>query len=71
MAGTEQELRSLKDRFDVKETQLRSERTARREAEVQLERLANSRISERLGQQGGLHRNSLETPVMSPDLWRN
>jgi len=82
----EQEYKALKQHADSKEKQLRAEQLVRRQLEQQVDKLANQQISQRMmrgssdmfrwsgdmvrGSMDNLGRNSLETPVMSPEIWR-
>ena len=72
-SGTEQELKALRQHSDSKEKQLRAEQQLRRQLEQQVDKLANQQISQRMarGSVDNLARNSLETPVVSPELWRD
>ena len=82
----EQENKALRQQADSKEKQLRAEQLVRRQLEQQVDKLANQQISQRMmrgsgdmfrgsgdmvrGSVDNLGRNSLETPVMSPEIWR-
>ena len=71
-SGTEQEMKSLRQHSDSKEKQLRAEQLLRRQLEQQVDKLANQQISRRMarGSVDNLSRNSLETPVVSLEIWR-
>lgn len=82
----EHEYKSLRQHSDSKDKQLRAEQLLRRQLEQQVDKLANHQISQRMmkgsadmlqgssdlvrGSMDNLGRNSLETPVMSPEIWR-
>ena len=70
-SGTEQEMKALRQHYDSKEKQLRAEQLLRRQLEQQVDKLANQQISRRMarGSMDNLSRNSLETPVVSPEIW--
>lgn len=63
---------SVRSQLDVKEKMLKSESSMRKQLEVQMNKLTNSRICDRMsrGSLDNLARNSLETPIMSPELYR-
>ena len=63
---------SVRSQLDVKEKMLKSESSMRKQLEVQMNKLTNSRICDRIsrGSLDNLARNSLETPIMSPELHR-
>ena len=71
-SGTEQEIKALRQHSDSKEQKLRAEQLLRRQLEQQVDKLANQQISHRMarGSVDNLSRNSLETPVVSPEIWR-
>eukprot|EP00092_Neocalanus_flemingeri_P006732 GFUD01007272.1.p1 GENE.GFUD01007272.1~~GFUD01007272.1.p1 ORF type:complete len:950 (+),score=360.85 GFUD01007272.1:177-2852(+) len=68
----DQELKALRQHSDSKEKQVKAEQLLRRQLEQQVDKLANQQISHRLarGSADNLARNSLETPVTSPEIWR-
>merc|ERR1712098_897750 len=69
---TESELKSLRSEMEMKQKILDSEQSQRKQLEVQVNRLTNSRICDRMmkGSLDNLPRHSLETPIMSPELRR-
>ena len=71
-SGTEQEIKALRQHSDSKEQKLRAEQLLRRQLEQQVDKLANQQISRRMarGSVDNLSRNSLETPAVSPEFWR-
>ena len=62
---------SVRCQLDVKEKMLISEEALRKQLEVQINKLTNNRIREKIvrGSLDNLARHSLETPVMSPELY--
>ena len=68
---SESELLAVRSQLDVKEKMLRSEESLRKQLEVQMNKLANTRICDRMvrGSLDNLARHSLESPVMSPELY--
>ena len=71
LKSKESELLAVKSQLDVKEKMLRSEESLRKQLEVQMNKLANTRICDRMvrGSLDNLARHSLESPVMSPELY--
>ena len=69
LAGTEQDLKGVRQTCESKDKQLRAETLMRRQLEQQVDRLANREISQRLARASmeNVARNSLETPIVSPD----
>ena len=64
---------SVRSQLDMKEKMLKSESSMRKQLEVQMNKLTNSKICDRIMSRGSLDnlaRNSLETPIMSPELHR-
>ena len=63
---------SVRSQLDIKEKMLKSEESLRKQLEVQMNRLTNSRICDRIvrGSLDNLSKNSLETPIMSPEHCR-
>ena len=63
---------SVRSQLDIKEKMLKSEESLRKQLEVQMNRLTNSRICDRIvrGSLDNLSKNSLETPIMSPEHYR-
>jgi len=68
----EQDFKAIRQHSDSKEKQLKAEQMLRRQLEQQVDKLTNQQISHRMarGSADNLARNSLETPVASPDIWR-
>jgi len=69
---TESDLQSSRSEIDMKQKMFESEQSQRKQLEVQVNRLTNSRICDRMmkGSLDNLPRHSLETPIMSPELRR-
>ena len=63
----------MRTQLDMKEKMLQSEENLRRQLEVQMNKLTNTKIHDKMmrASMDSLHnRNSLETPVMSPEPHR-
>ena len=62
---------AVRSQLEVKEKMLKSEESLRRQLEVQMNKFANTRICDKMvrGSLDNLARHSLETPVMSPELY--
>ena len=70
-SGSDHEFKALKQHSDSKEKQLKAEQLLRRQLEQQVDKLANQQISHTLarGSVDNIGRNSVETPVTSPEIW--